>query len=291
MQFIPLTILPALVGTSLAYHDYHKFSIGFLSVVILGVISLHLGANAIDDYYDYRNGVDKVANEMFPKEFGGWKPLPRGLISLRDAKLVSAGLFATSLVIGAYFWYAVGYWAFLFALTGVLLATFYTAPPLKLDYRGYGLGEISILLSFGPIPVLGAFYVQTGLINLTALLVSIPVGLLTVTILIDHDLIFYEVYSKCAKMSLATVLGRRGALKLSLFLSVVAYSIMIGISLAGMIPLWTPLAAVVGGLLLARKRGVYSQSKEPPPYYLPFTVNGMIANWAFSLILALTLLL
>ncbi len=291
LQFIPLIILPALAGTALAYFEFRQFNPWYLTLTLLGVILLHLGANAIDDVYDFQNGVDQVANSIFPRDFGGWKPLPRGLISLKNAKLVSVALFGFSLSIGAYFWYLVGFWAFGLALIGVLLATFYTAPPLRLDYHGFALGELAILLSFGPIPVLGAFYVQTGALAFNALLVSIPIGLKTVTVLIDHDLIFYEVYSKSKKFSLGTVLGRRNALRASLAMTVASYLLVIGFALGGIIPFWGILAPFASAIVLERKASVFLRPEETPPFYVTFTVNGLLSNWTFALVLALTILL
>jgi 1,4-dihydroxy-2-naphthoate octaprenyltransferase len=291
IQFIPLILLPALFGSALAYAQLGRINFLYLALVLLGVVLLHLGANAIDDVYDFQNGVDKIANSMFPKEFGGWKPLPRGLISIENARAVSMSLFALSLIIGAYFWYLVGFWAFGLALAGVLLAYFYTAPPLKLDYHGFALGEIAILLSFGPIPVLGAYYVQTGLIPWSAFIASIPIGLLTVTVLIDHDMIFYEVYSKSKKLSLGTVLGRKNALRTSLALTVSSYIITIALAVGGVLPIYAVLAPFASTLVLARKASAFSHPREPPPYYVPFTVNGLISNWIFTLVLVLTTLL
>ncbi len=290
-QFIPLIILPGIVGTALAFSDSRRIDFAFFGLVILGIVALHLGANAIDDSYDYENGVDQIANSMFPRNFGGWKPIPRGYLSLKAAKIISLALFAISLLIGAYFGFVVGLWAFLLGLFGFLLAFFYCAPPLKLDYRGIGLGEIAIFFSFGPIPVLGAYYVQTGVLSLHALLISVPIGIMTVTILIDHDLIFYEVYSKARKYSLATVLGRRNALRASLGLTAVSFTMVIGLVLTHLLPVWSLLALIISGIILLRKRSTYFEPNQPPPFYLPFTVNGLMANWLFALSLALTILI
>ena len=290
-QFIPLIILPSLAGASFAYFVTQRLNLGFLLLTVIGVVLLHLGANSIDDCYDYLNKVDRIADEMFPPNFGGWKPLPRGLISLKSAKTVSYLLFVASLLCALYFTFVVGFWAILFGVSGVLLAIFYTAPPLKLDYSGYGLGELAILLAFGPIPMLGSYYVQTGALSLSALFVSIPIGIMTVTILIDHDLIFYEVYLKAGKMSLATVLGRKRALHVSLILTLFSYGATIALLLIRVLPIQALAAPVLSGLLLARKVSTYAHPNEPPPYYLPFTVNGMLANWTFSLVLAVALLL
>ncbi len=290
-QFIPLIILPAIVGTALAYSNTGRINFAFLGLVLLGVIFLHLGANAVDDCYDYQNGVDQIANTVFPKDFGGWKPLPRGYLNLKDAKLASFALFALSLAIAAFFWVEVGVWAFILGLAGVALAILYCAPPLKLDYRGYGLGELSIFLSFGPIVVLGAYYVQTGTLGIIPLLISIPVGIMTVTILIDHDLIFYEVYSRARKLSLGTVLGRRRTLVLSLILTALSYLITIIFVTGHFLPTWSLIAPLSAGLLLLRKGKTFGRPQEAPPFYVPFTENALLADWLFTLILALTVVL
>ena len=290
-QFIPLIVLPSIGGTTLAVEVDHSFNAIFFVLMLIGVALLHLGANAIDDCYDFQNGVDKTANSMFPKDFGGWKPLPRGLISLKNAKVVSYLLLIGSLFLAVYFFFAVGPWSLILGALGVLLAIVYTAPPLKLDYRGLGLGEVSIFLAFGPIPVLGSYYVQTGALSVTALLVSIPIGLLTVTVLIDHDLIFYEVYSTSKKLSLGAVLGRERSLRSSLLLTLVSYALIFYYVATRALPDWCVLAPLAGGGILARKIGTFTKPHEAPPYYAAFTENGVIANSIFSLVLALTILI
>ncbi len=289
IQFLPLILLPSAVGTALAFRLTSFFNPSYFLLVIFGVALLHLGANAVDDCYDYQNGVDQIANSMFPRNFGGWKPLPRGLISLKNAKTVSALLFFGSLLVSIYFSIVVGYWSFVLAATGVLLAVFYTAPPIKLDYRGKGLGEIAILLAFGPIPVLGSYYVQTGVLSLPALLVSFAAGTMTVTILIDHDMIFYEVYQKARKFSLGAVLGRPKALAISLYLTIFAYALVVVLITVRILPILSLAAPIVSAAILSRKSGTFKKSKEPPPYYLPFTINALLSNWIFSLVLAITI--
>jgi 1,4-dihydroxy-2-naphthoate polyprenyltransferase len=289
-QFLPLIVLPAIVGTAYAFYSSQRFNPLFFALVLLGVVLLHLGANAIDDAYDFQNGVDKIANSTFPKDFGGWKPIPRGYISLERGKFVSFLLLAAGIVVGIYFWYTVGYFAVILAIIGTLLAIFYCAPPLKLDYRGLGLGEAAIFFTFGPIPVLGTYYVQTGSISLDAFLVSVPIGLMTVTILMDHDLIFYEVYKKSGKLSLSTVLGRRKALIGSALITVVAFGMILGLVAAGILPIWCTAAPLISGAVLLRKRRDYGSSDKPPPFYVPFTVNALYSDWLFSLFLAIGIL-
>lgn len=290
-QFLPLVIIPALVGASLSYYETRALNFPYLILTIVGVSLLHLGANAIDDSYDFQNGVDQIANAMFPADFGGWKPLPRGLISLKGAKRVSYLLLFASLIFAAYLSYKVGVWAFVLGLAGVILALIYTAPPFRLDYRGFALGEASIFISFGPIAVLGAYYVQTTALSLNALLVSIPLGLMTVTILLYHDLIFVEVYAKAQKLSYAAKFGRKVALNTSLVLTGISYFIIVGLVLDKTLPISSLAAPVLSMLILLRKSSTFRKSNEPPPKYVPFTANGLLANWLFGLVLAVSLVI
>jgi 1,4-dihydroxy-2-naphthoate polyprenyltransferase len=290
-QFLPLILLPTATGTALAFRATGSLKLDYFLLVLLGVVLLHLGANAIDDCYDFQNGVDAIANSMFPLDFGGWKPLPRGLITLRNAKVVSGLLFFGSFLISLYFWTVVGYWSFILAAAGILLATFYTAPPFKLDYRGKGLGEIAILFAFGPIPVLGAYYVQTATLSLSALLVSIPIGIMTVTILMDHDIIFFEVYQRAKKFSLGAVLGRSRTLSASLYLTLISYAMVAVLVAERVLPLLSLAAPIISAIILSRKSKIFRQSGEAPPFYVPFTVNALLSNWMFALLLAVTVAL
>src|SRR5579884_1169012 len=117
-QFLPLIILPVSVGTALAYSSTHSTNAELFGLALAGSVFLHLGANAIDDCYDYENGVDSKADSMFPKDFEGWKPIPRNLISLPVAKALSFLLLGLSLSFGVYLSIRVGYWALILGLIG-----------------------------------------------------------------------------------------------------------------------------------------------------------------------------
>ena len=172
-----------------------------------------------------------------------------------------------------------------------MIAVYYCAPPLKLDYRGLGLGEIGIFFAFGPIPVLGAYYAQTGILSFEAFLVSLPMGIMTATILMNHDLIFYEVYSTAKKFSLGTVLGRKNSLRVSLFLTLSSYVIVVALYFTGLLPIWSLLAPLFSALILLRKREAFGRPNEKPLFYVNFTLNSLISNWIFSFLIVLCLLI
>ncbi|MBI3840414.1 MAG: prenyltransferase [Thaumarchaeota archaeon] len=288
-QFTPIMIAPVVLGAALAWHVDGAFSPSLFLLVALGAVCLHLAANAIDDVYDYVNGTDAVAEKMFPPDAPGWKPIPRGSLTLGDAFKVSYMLYGASLAIGAALSFVVGWYALAIALPGIILSYFYTAPPLRLDYRGLGLGELSILLGFGPIPALGAYYVMAGHLSALPVLVAVPTGLMTVSVLISHDQIFYDVYLQSGKRSLTVVLGRRRASILLTLLGAAAYLMVAAMVAVQIAPTLGLLA--LGGLPLFFKLADLRGAVRTPPEYGRRTSLAFLQSTIFTGLLAAGLVL
>jgi 1,4-dihydroxy-2-naphthoate polyprenyltransferase len=290
LQFAPVMIGPVVLGAAVAWHAARAFEPALFAPTLLGSVSLLLAANGIDDVYDQLNGVDATADRLFPKEFPGWKPITRGIISVRDGFVISGLFYALSIVIGLYLSVAVGWLAIGIALPGILLSYFYTAPPLKLDYRGLGLGELSILLSFGPIPCLGAYYVLTGGVAFLPIVAAVSTGLLTVNILMMHDLIFLEPYRQAGKRSLAVVLGAEKTQRLVVSFAASSYLIVVALAAVRLIPL-AGLLCIGAVPLLLWSRGRVPAGQPPPQVYGTRTVRTFLHTVAFTLLLALGLFL
>ncbi|MGA2199575.1 MAG: prenyltransferase [Nitrososphaerales archaeon] len=289
VQFLPLVLAPLIVGTAAAWYASGTLHPLLLGLLFLGSASLLIASNSIDDVYDFVNGVDQVSEEMFPKEFPGWKPIPRGLMSVSQGLTISMAFYLLSLAVGVYLAVAVGWVALAVAVPGILLSYFYAAPPLKLDYRGLALGEVAIFLSFGPIPALGAFYVLTGGLTILPLLVSIPSGILTMNVVLTHDLIFYDSYKAAGKRSLAVVLGRVRTERLTFGTALAAYAFTIALIAAKVVPLQSLLVLLALPILLLR--GLPSGSERPVPEYAKMTMRIFVHSVLFSVLFAVGLFL
>lgn len=290
LQFAPVTIGPVLLGTAAAWHAAKVFPPAIFALAMTGSVSLLLAANGIDDVYDQLNGVDSASDAYFPKEFPGWKPITRGVISEKDGFAISGFFYALSVAIGLYLSAVVGWLAIGIALPGIVLSYFYTAPPLKLDYRGLGLGEISIFLCFGPIPCLGAYFVLAGGLALMPVAVSVSTGLLTVNVLMMHDLIFSVPYARAGKRSLAVVLGAERTQRLVLVMTVMAYAVVVGLIVVGAVPLTGLLCAGAAPLFAWSRAGVPA-GQPPPAVFATRTMRTFAHTFAFTLLLAGGLLL
>ncbi len=289
LQFVPVMVAPVALGAATAWHQASLFNIFNLFLALTGSVSLHLAANAIDDVYDHVNGVDSVSDRLFPREFPGWKPLTRGMITLKGGLETSGALYGLSLLIGLYLSLRVGWLALGIALPGILLSYFYAAPPVKLDYRGLGLGELAIFLSFGPIPCLGTYYVVAGSFSIVPVILSIPAGILTTNVLLSHDKIFFDAYDEAGKRSLAVVLGRNLTNKLIFVLGVLSYLLVPLFIFLGYVPVYSALVFLTIPLFA----GSFDLSGRelPPGDHARRTMKAFIHSVTFTLLLSLGLVL
>lgn len=141
-----------------------------LVLSILGVILLHSAGNVISDWYDHHTGVDNerafaVPNLVFHK----FEP--------KEYKVFSIILFAAGILVGIIITILSGPYLLIAGGIGVLLTYFYSF----LKYRA--LGDLDIFILFGVLTVLGTTYALTGSYKPEALILSLPIGVITVSVL------------------------------------------------------------------------------------------------------------
>ena len=287
-QFLPVVLSPILVGSVLAWWTDRAFNVLTFGLVVLGSITAHLAANTIDDAYDYASGVDVVSNSMFPPDFGGWKPLPRGFITFGHAKLVAYLFFSVTILVGLYLTLVAGPLLLLLGAVGIFFAYFHVAPPLRLGYRGLGLSEIGIFLSFGVLPVIGSFYVQSSYVSTLSLITGMPLGLLTTSVLINHDQIFYDPYVKAGKRSFTVTVGRKPAMTTALILTLFSYAIVLAAALGKLIPMTTLLVFLTLPLFIMQTK-LYTTPAQSPLHYVKLTQATFALSIIFGVLLALGL--
>jgi 1,4-dihydroxy-2-naphthoate octaprenyltransferase len=183
LPFLTATFVPVLLGIAVAGWT-NGFSWWLALLTLIGGACIHLGLNVANDVFDTTSGAD--AANVNPTQFsGGSRVVHYGLLSLRAITLLSLGFYAVGIAIGIGLAAARGWDLLWLGVAGALLSVFYTAPPLKLVHRG--LGEIVVLLGFGPIMTLGAYFVQAQEYDLEPLLASIPVGILIALVLYVNE--------------------------------------------------------------------------------------------------------
>lgn len=223
--FFSGTVIPVVLGSVLAWHDTSSFLWLEFWLTLIGAVLIHAGTNMANDYFDHRSGCDEANPNPTPFS-GGSRMIQNGLITPK--RILNAALitFALGGGIGLYLNYLSGKNVILIlGAIGLFLAFFYTANPLKIVYRAYG--EIAVGIGFGPLMVMGSYFVQANHLSMREFWVSIPIGILIALILYINEFPDYDGDKQVGKKTLVVVLGKRKAVTLYHVLLLATYVVIV----------------------------------------------------------------
>jgi 1,4-dihydroxy-2-naphthoate octaprenyltransferase len=196
------SIIPILVGGACALVVGGFSPLAFV-LCLGGGVALQAGTNLVNDYYDFRLGADHSGS------LGPSRVIQEGWLAPRTVLAGGLVFFILGGAAGFVLVSVAGWPILLLGLIGVPLAYGYTAPPLKLAYRG--LGELNVFVLMGPLMVLGGFLVHRAAGLGVALTASLPVGCLVAAILHCNNIRDLDDDRALGKQTLATIVGPRWA--------------------------------------------------------------------------------
>ena len=280
VPFLTATFVPILLGAVIARND--GFSAWWLfALALLGGSVIHLGLNVANDVSDATSGAD-FANANPTMFSGGSRMIQYGLVSLQTMKLVSLGCYALGIGIGLYLTATRGIELLWIGIAGVFLSIFYTAPPFKLVHRG--LGEIAVALGFGPIMVLGTYFVIAQRLTFEAFYASLPVAIFIMLVLYVNQVPDKPADEKTGKRTVVVRLPKDKIVKGYAASVAVAYLLLVVGALTGIMPIWTLLALATIPLALQVHKALTSHYESP--YEL---MDGMAKNIMLHLFSGLAL--
>jgi 1,4-dihydroxy-2-naphthoate octaprenyltransferase len=205
-----------------------------------------------------------------------------GLVTMRQMIAIAAVCYAIAIVIGLYLASVAGWGLLWLGVAGVLISYFYTAPPLKLVHRG--LGELATALGFGPIMVLGAYFVQTGHYALRPLILSIPVAVLVMLILYANEIPDRVGDARAGKRTLVVRLPRSAVITGYAIAAAVAYSaLVVGVALR-VLPWPTLVALLTIPLAYKTVRGL-ERDYEDPYVLMASLQNNVVLHFTTGVLL------
>ncbi len=287
--YLLLPLLPVCVGSIFAWLQTvsakkplgHFHTTHFIGI-LLAIILIQIGANLVNDYYDYLRGVD-TSNALGP---GGL--IQQGLS--RPTRVLSLGLISLALgaIIGIIVASAGGPLVYLLGAIGLLCAYFYSATSHSL--AALTLGELVGFFLFGPLITLGAYLVmaQTGHIDRTVLSYSISLGLLATAVIHANNMRDIEGDIHAKRRTLASILGIRGsrwlyvALILAAYIPIIVLAIPHGAPHFLLLTLWTlPIlvVALTGAIRTDTPAGLHlvmRQTLKLETYFTLFLLIGLL---------------
>jgi len=189
-----------------------------LLAALVAAVLLHVGTNVTNEVYDVRKGIDTITSPRASHA------LLKGRLSEREAFGLAGVAFAAAVAVGLWLIAVRGWPVALLGLLGLGGGLGYTAPPL--EYKFHALGPPLVFLLMGPLMVAGAYYVSSGALSWTALVVGLPVGLLVTAILHGNEWRDVSEDARAGISTLSVLAGRRFAHELYLALVIGAYVVL-----------------------------------------------------------------
>jgi 1,4-dihydroxy-2-naphthoate octaprenyltransferase len=284
-----MTFISAAIAGLLALHA-GQFNLGRWLLVVVGLIFAHATNNLFNDYTDYKRGVDK--DNYFRTQYGP-QPLQAGLLTERQLLTYAAVTGLIAVAAGIPLIIFGGKLALLLMGLGIVFVLFYTWP---LKY--IGLGELAVVLIWGPLMVGGGYYVITGTWNWMVAVASLPYALGPTAVLFGKHIDKLAADKEKGIHTLPVIIGEKAARYAVLAMMVVQYLAVLYLVIARYFSPFV-LIVILALYTIPRVYRIYKNPKpvQPPADYAPdtwplwFSATSFYHNRSFGLLLLVGLLL
>lgn len=272
---LPQTILPYIFAVVLAAKNYDvNYFLSFLGLI--GVCLAHMSVNMLDDYFDWKKGAVQEYKKLSEQ---GIVAITHKCFYLEQNSVTPKKVLTVALIygliaflFGLFIALKVGLSVVIIALFTAALGFFYSAPPIRLSYRG--LGEPVIGIIFGPLLMSGAYITAGARLDVLILVSSVMVGILVANIAFAHAIMDFDSDLKVGKTSFATLFKTKiNAIKVLAFLYFLTYAILAVATYAGIYPPETILVFATAPMTVGLVKLMQNDDKEKKFWM------GVIENW------------
>lgn len=243
----PASLMPVALALTIALGLSAPIAWWTLPLYGLAALLFHAGTNVLNDYYDYRHGVDG------PDDPDPTHSISRGIVTPRFMLVSGHIYFILGVALGAGISLLRGPVFFAVGLAGALGAYFYTNARFSLKYRA--LGDLTVFLLMGPALVYLGVWALTGVHLPESLVISLPIALLVTAILHGNNTRDIDADARAGVDTVARRLGFPGSKRVFAALIAAAYVVPALLVAVGSVPL-TALAALLSlplGVALSRR--------------------------------------
>jgi len=194
---LPAAIVPVAVGTGAAAADGSPIW-WRAPLALIVALALQVGVNYANDYSDGVRGTDT-------ERVGPLRLVGSGAARPRTVLLAAVACFLAAALAGLALAAVTTWWLVAVGAVAIAAAWLYTGGAVRYGYRG--LGELAVFLFFGVVAVVGTSYVLLEKVTWTAVVASVPVGLLACGLLVVNNLRDLNTDRKAGKRTLAVLIG------------------------------------------------------------------------------------
>jgi 1,4-dihydroxy-2-naphthoate octaprenyltransferase len=242
IRFLLASVVAVSVGLALSWWHGIQIDIWDAIMTMAGVIALHSSVDLLNDYWDYKRGIDTQTQRT--KMSGGTGVLPEGL--LKPTQVYRAGIIFLIIggLIGSYFVVTDGIIIGLILAFAVLSIYFYSTKIVD-----SGLAEVFVTIK-GTMIVLGTYFIQTSEINMASIIAGIFVGVLSSLVLFITSFPDYDADKAKGRKTLVIFLGKQKATTMFWIFPLIAYSVLISGIIYELFPLYCIISLVAVPLII-----------------------------------------
>lgn len=241
LRTLPVSIAGVIAGGGCAAY-YHSFKpLPFLICMLFAVMA-QIVSNFANEYFDFKNGLDKKGREGFRRGVTEGDISPRAMLTATLTLLAATCLVGLTLILWG------GPQLIIIGIAIACFALAYSAGPWPLSH--HGLGDITVIIFFGLIPVMFTTYLQTGSWQMwpLALPVSLAIGLMAADVLIVNNYRDADDDKAVGKRTSVVILGRK-VMGLVYFANGIIAVVLLVVATIGRAPLiWQAGALLIANL-------------------------------------------
>ena len=253
-QFLLLTPILIFLGTCFAWYEGF-FDLTHCLLAFVGLLLLHISVNVLNDYHDYKSGIDlNVKRTPFS---GGSGILPASQLKPQAVRRFGIICFLLAVPIGIYFILETSWLLLPLLIIGAICVLLYTTHITKLGWVEWAPG-----LGMGMLPVLGAWFIQGSSYPLAIVFAAIPSGILVHNLLLLNEFPDVEADKKGGRRTMPVAFGKATASKVYSALTIIVYLwIIAGVAL-GLMPIFTLVALLTIPLAVKAIAGALNYEQE-----------------------------
>jgi len=223
VRFLLASVIAVSVGLALNWQQNSSIDLLDAILIFAGVIALHASVDLLNDFWDFKRGIDTKTKRT--KMSGGTGVLPEGLLKPSSVYRAGIGFLIIGSVIGSYFVVTDGIIIGIILGFAILSIYFYSTKIVD-----SGLGEFFVAVK-GSMIVIGAYFIQSGQITIESILGGIVVGVLSSLVLFIASFPDHDADKSQGRKSLVIAVGKEKAAKLFWIFPLVSYfTIIVGVS-------------------------------------------------------------